>query len=363
MAGALGYNERKVSRDEATIILKANMDTDRDNCVKETFERYEKMNYRSKEVCFHMSVNPGPGEAMDDGMAIQFISELMDRLGYGAQPYVIYRHNDIEREHFHVLSTRINNRGHKVRDFWEHRNCQKTLRDICEKYGYTVGSREEAAQIVRSEDEFLCFNPGYGNVSQQMNAIFEECMSYHYTSRRQFDLISRDHGLRMRIAAGKMSFQGTDFEGKKCTVPYSEPQYLARYLDRMQECNSEKIPQEDLQRVSDTGKRLLPLSRSEYEFTKMMLSQNIHPVFDKDSSGKITGVTFIDHESRTAIGGSALGHEFTLADIQQAQRDQWESSSEHHSLNIGELLIAFGNNSKSKEKDPKYRKRKRGVHM
>lgn len=364
MAWALGYNERKVSRDEAAIVLAANMDTDRDKAVRETFERYERLNIRSRDVCFHMSVNPGPDEVMTDEQAKSFVKGLLDGLGYGNQPYVIYRHNDIEREHYHVLSIRVNDHGKKINDYREHRRCQNILKDLCEHYGYTVGSAKNASSLLL-DDDFLCFNPDYGNVLVQMNAIFEQCLQYHFTSRKHFDIIARDHGLRIRLAAGKMSLQGTDENGRKCTVPYSSPDYLSRYLDRMQESNEDKLSKDYLSGIAASCRELLPYSKTEESFVRMMLRRGIHPVFDKDMSGKITGVTYIDHESQKAFPGSSLGHGFTLADIQDVQAHQWEAQSQntHESLNVGEFLFAYQSGSRSKEKDPKYRKPKRGMHI
>lgn len=364
MAGAFGYNERKVSRDEATIVFSDNMLSDGRKAIRETFEWYERLNIRSRDVCFHMSVNPGPDEVMDDEQAKSFVKALLDGLGYGCQPYVIYRHNDIEREHFHVLCPRTNEHGRKINDYREHRKCQQILKDLCEQYGYRVGGVKESERL-SPDDEFMSFNPDYGNVLVQMNAIFEQCTAYHYTSRKLFDQIARDHGLKIRVSGGKMSLQGTDGSGRKCTVPYSKPEYLSMYLDRMQESTQAKLDKDYLGKVAESCKKLLPYSKSEESFTRMMLRRGIHPVFEKDSSGKITGFSIIDHENQTAFPGTSLGHEFCLADIQQAQDHQWarEEQSHHESVNIGEFLFAYGGNSRSKEKDPKYRKPKKGIHI
>jgi len=38
---------------------------------------------------------------------------LMKRMGYGHQPYFVYKHKDVERTHFHIVSTRIDVHTHK----------------------------------------------------------------------------------------------------------------------------------------------------------------------------------------------------------------------------------------------------------
>jgi hypothetical protein len=44
----------------------------------------------------------------------------MKHLGYGNQPYLVYKHADLERVHFHIVSTRIDcETGKKIKDNYE----------------------------------------------------------------------------------------------------------------------------------------------------------------------------------------------------------------------------------------------------
>ncbi|WP_289110539.1 relaxase/mobilization nuclease domain-containing protein, partial [uncultured Alistipes sp.] len=40
--------------------------------------------------------------------------EYMERMGYGDQPYIVFKHNDISREHLHLVSLRVDENGHKL---------------------------------------------------------------------------------------------------------------------------------------------------------------------------------------------------------------------------------------------------------
>ena len=105
-----------------------------------------------RNVTFHMSVNPGGKDRpMYDETAVQFIDELMDRLGYAKQPYRVYKHTDIEREHFHVVSTRCGQDGKKIPDSFERLVLRAALKELAPKYGFEVIlSDEEEEQEARN---------------------------------------------------------------------------------------------------------------------------------------------------------------------------------------------------------------------
>jgi hypothetical protein len=38
----------------------------------------------------------------------------MERMGYGEQPYIVFKHKDIDRQHLHIVSLRVDENGHKL---------------------------------------------------------------------------------------------------------------------------------------------------------------------------------------------------------------------------------------------------------
>ena len=90
MKSALDYNERKVANGEAEVIQTVNVDPDLGSFIK-TVRRYEKRNFSSKELSFHMSVNPAATEGLSDQKVKELISDIMEGLGFAKQPYAVYR--------------------------------------------------------------------------------------------------------------------------------------------------------------------------------------------------------------------------------------------------------------------------------
>ena len=126
---ALFYNEKKVEQHKAVFFKSGNTPTinpfagtkyDRLNILHEIEER----NSRVKKKGLHISVNPTVLDLVrmgEPGIRSE-IGNLMEQLGYGNQPYFVYKHADLDRVHFHIVSTRIDQQtGKKIRDNYEKR--------------------------------------------------------------------------------------------------------------------------------------------------------------------------------------------------------------------------------------------------
>ena len=59
------------------------------------------------------------------------IDKLMRHLGYGSQLCLVYRHADIDRVHFHIVSTRIDKHsGKRIKDNFEKEKVQKFINEL-----------------------------------------------------------------------------------------------------------------------------------------------------------------------------------------------------------------------------------------
>ena len=154
--GSIDYNEDKVLRGEATPVMHCNMPDDTYDAIEDYILKPEEnpaINGRAKNLGFHMTVCPGENDPIkgNEPLILGYIEEVMQRLGYDKQPYIVYRHNDIEREHYHIVGTRVKPDGHvvsKVNDRYVVRNAQ---RELAEKYGFVPGKGELTEELSVSE--------------------------------------------------------------------------------------------------------------------------------------------------------------------------------------------------------------------
>ena len=142
---ALFYNEKKVSQKKAFFFQSGNTSTvnpfagskqDRWNILKEIEER----NTRVKKKGLHISVNPTVSDLVklgDTGIRTE-IKNLMEHLGYGNQPFFVYKHADLDRMHFHIVSTRIDcETGKKIKDNYEKEKVKRFIQRLQQNYDLT----------------------------------------------------------------------------------------------------------------------------------------------------------------------------------------------------------------------------------
>jgi len=169
---ALFYNEKKVGQKKAFFFQSENTPTinpfagtkqDRLNILKEIEDR----NSRVKQKCLHISVNPTVSDLVkmgDAGIRTE-IRNLMEHMGYGNQPYFVYKHADLERTHFHIVSTRIDQQtGKKIRDNYEKEQAQRFIKSLEQKYDLTKESNREQAN--------LKFSAGSSNLKRNLESLF-----------------------------------------------------------------------------------------------------------------------------------------------------------------------------------------------
>ena len=334
---AMDYNERKVACGDAELLATANVRAC-DASIQDTFRFLENRNIRSRDISFHMSVNPSATDGMTEEKALGFIDDLMKGLGYENQPYAVYKHTDIDREHYHVVSVKVNEEGRKIKDYYDKRKAIELTRQLADKYGYRLGNGDGERAREQGIDTRR-FDPSIGRVVAQMEAIFKECCSYHFTSFQQFQMIMQSHGLSVTHRAGDEStilLQGLDKAGKACTAPVDERDtslsMYEMYEQRALQCYGKtSIRRRELDKVDSLASFCLPRSTSQKHFENMLRKQDIDIRIHRNSSGGIMGATFVDHATRSAFKCSELPS-FKLDSIRAADASLlWhESQPQHH---------------------------------
>ena len=137
----LRYNKEKVDRDEAEVLFWQKMlepfdkhgRLDVDACM-DSFWPYLEANRRTTNTIFHASLNLSPEDKLTDDQLRDIAQEYMDRMGYGNQPYIVFKHKDISREHLHIVSLRVDEQGRKIIDSHEYDRSMSVLRELERKY-------------------------------------------------------------------------------------------------------------------------------------------------------------------------------------------------------------------------------------
>ena len=185
---ALFYNERKVFQHKATFYHSRNTPEinpflgDK-NARHRIFKEIEDRNTRVQKKGLHISVNPTVGDLVrlgDVGIRTE-IDNLMKHLGYGSQPYMVYKHADLERVHFHIVSTRIDSEtGKKIKDNYEKEKTQRFIKGLEEKYQLTKDEPQERINFR--------FSNSSKNLKQNLENLFGQLNQMDFiTSKEMYD--------------------------------------------------------------------------------------------------------------------------------------------------------------------------------
>lgn len=226
----LDYNYNKVVAGTASIVSSHNLSSRSRAGVYGTFASLEHTGYPVKEVGFHMAVSPGPEDRCTEAQIIEAIYKTMYRLGYKDQPIIIFRHNDIERLHYHVVSSRISAvTGRKINNYNEGRKLYDYTLKIGPEYNFTVpdGSAERAAnKYARAATPIPGrFIPGK-SVYRQLRGIYNRALEYSCPTFSDLAAVLLRAGVRATLSGSpnepKVILQGLDAKGNPVSAPISE---------------------------------------------------------------------------------------------------------------------------------------------
>jgi len=117
VARSLRYNEQKVDRGTAECLTAANFLKDRERLTVEEklhcFERRMQLNERVS-TNLHITLNFDPRDNLSNERMRQIAKMYMDDIGFGRQPYLVYRHHDAGHPHCHIVSTHIRSDGSPI---------------------------------------------------------------------------------------------------------------------------------------------------------------------------------------------------------------------------------------------------------
>ena len=327
--GALRYNKEKVDKDEAEVLFWQKMlepfdkhgRMDVDACM-DSFWPYLEANCRTTNTVFHASLNPSPEDRLTDDQLRDIAQEYMERMGYGNQPYIVFKHKDIDRQHLHIVSLRVDEKGRKLPHDFEARRSAEITRDLEHKYNLHPAVK---GQEQRDTPDLRKVNYKAGNVKQQISSVIRSCLrNYNCSSYGEFRTLLELFNVSVEERTGTIEGRnyagivygamtddgygtGTPFKSSKIgkDVGYDALQtYYAKSKERL------KAPGA-LDHLRHTVKDAMSPHNTRDEFRQQLKADGIDAVFRINPVGRIYGVTFIDHNAGIVANGSVLGKEFS----------------------------------------------------
>lgn len=139
----LYYNEKKTRNKAAQCIYAGNFIKEAaDLSAKEkrrSFAGRRELNQRFDGYGVSLVLEFTPGKHLDNDSLIDIAWDFMKEIGFGHQPYLVYRHDDTLCQHLHIVTTNITAQGKKISDKKiAIRVIQPARKAIINKYGLDV---------------------------------------------------------------------------------------------------------------------------------------------------------------------------------------------------------------------------------
>jgi hypothetical protein len=324
--GALSYNQEKVDVGEAKVLCSSKVLLPMDKsltlafCMR-SFENHLPKDIKTEKPVVHISLNPHPDDKLSDEQLSTIAQEYLDKMGYGNQPFVVYKHEDIDRRHIHIVSLRVDENGKKVNDKFEFRRSKEITRGLEQKYGLHPAnkqSRFETPQLPKVDYK-------NGNIKKQIANLTKELAgSYRFQSIGEYKTLLSLYNIGLEEVKGEFEgkphhgivYFALDKKGRKKGLPVKASligkQVGAENLKKRCGYNTQNIKKNKLTEASrPIIESALATSKTREQFIQQLQKQGIDVVFRENKNGRIYGVTFIDHNQHTALNGSRYGKAFS----------------------------------------------------
>ena len=319
--GALCYNGEKVNKENGRILGSNKIIIPVDGRadigqMAENFRLFMPKMGKTKKPVLHISLNPHPDDRLSDQDFEILAREYLEKLGFGEQPYVIYKHMDIDRHHIHIVTVNVNEEGKRLNQDFLYRRSKKITTELEEKYNLHKAQREKI-----SPDTPITKIDPTGDIKRQVaNTVKMVGMRYKFQSMGEYNAILGLYNVRCDTADGRVNgreyhglvYFATDDNGNTIATPLKASR-LGKFASRTAidgrfERAKEKI---DVMPTKLKVADALGQSSGKDDFVTKLKERNIDVVFRYTDEGRIYGVTFVDHDTMTALNGSRLGKEFS----------------------------------------------------
>ncbi|REC79493.1 relaxase [Chryseobacterium elymi] len=320
--GVINYNFQKVASENGQILGLNNMPESLNGTysvsyLMKCFDPYLTANHKTEKTIRHISLNPDPSDYLNDEKLVAIANEYMTKMEFEKQPYIIFKHTDIERTHIHIVTTCVRSDGRKIQDYNDHKRSMAICRNIEKEYGLLPATEK----LTKDELNFRPVKYNKGNIKSQISAVVRYLpQHYQFQTFGGFNALLSLFNITAEEVKGEIQGQpknglvyfALDEKGNKASNPFKASlfgkkagiEFLHSHFDESK-IAMKSSPAKSI--LKNTCESVLALTSSEAEFKKQLAKQGINIVVRRNDEGRIYGVTFIDHESHSVWNGSQLG--------------------------------------------------------
>lgn len=325
--GALAYNNLKVEKEKGQILF-ANKIIETTNGaytvaqLTQSFEPYLIANRNTKKHTLHISLNPDPKDQVSDDKFREIAQEYMQEMGYGEQPFLVFKHTDIDRSHIHIVSICVNENGRKISDKFEKMRSMNLCRELERKHGLIPATDKERKQ---TDKIFRTVNYKLGDVKSQIASVIRHLPNYYkFQTVGEYNALLSLFNITTEKVEGELHgkvqrgllYIPLNEKGERAGHPFKASLFgknagLTALEVHFSKCKETLKNTPTKQTLQSAVTMALQSTNNEHDFKKHLSEQGINVVVRRNDTGRIYGITFIDHNSRSVWNGSRLEKELS----------------------------------------------------
>lgn len=319
--GALAYNGEKINEARGRILGSNKVVIPPDGHARiaqmvEDFKSFMPRMGRTKKPVLHISLNPHPEDRLTDQDFEILAREYLDKLGFGDQPFVIYKHEDIDRHHIHIVTVNVNEQGKRLNQAFLFRRSKAITNELEQKYNLHKAQREK----VSPDTPIKKLDPS-GDIKRQVqNTVKLVSMRYKFQTLGEYNAILSLYNIRCEPTDGRVNgreYHGLVYfamndNGNTVSTPFKASR-LGKFASRAAveghfERSKESVQIRATKRIVAS---VMAQSSGHDDFITRLKDNGIDLVLRYNEDGRIYGATFVDHNTHTVLNGSRLGKEFS----------------------------------------------------
>ena len=325
--GALAYNGEKVNEGVAKILETNKVFSPADGthdisaCMQD-FMAYMPSHVLTKKPVIHISLNPHPDDRLSDEQFSDIAREYLEKMGYGNQPFVVYKHEDIDRHHLHIVTLAVDERGKKINDGNNFYTSTRILKELEQKYGLIPAQMRKVKEVFRLKK--VCYGDGENLKKQLASVIRPAAKFYHCPSFKEYQALLSTYNICVEEVKGDVNgktymgllYFATDDKGNKVGKVFKSSLFGKsvgyEVLQNRFKISKEKMKEKHLaSKTKAVVAGALKRSATREDFRGNLHRRGVDVLFRENEEGRLYGITFIDHNNGCVVNGSRLGKELS----------------------------------------------------
>ena len=325
--GALAYNGEKVNEGVAKILETNKVFSPADGthdisaCMQD-FMAYMPSHVLTKKPVIHISLNPHPDDSLTDEQFSAIAWEYIEKMGYANQPFIVYKHEDIDRHHLHIVTLAVDERGKKINDGNNFYTSTRILKELEQKYGLIPAQMRKEKEVFRLQK--VCYGDGENLKKQLVSVIRPAAKFYHCPSFKEYRALLSTYNICVEEVKGEIrgkTYMGllyfaTDDKGNKVGKVFKSSLFGKSVgyeaLQNRFKASKEKVKEKGLAPKSKAVVAgALRRSTTKEDFRDNLYRKGIDVLFRENEQGRLYGITFIDQNNGCVVNGSRLGKELS----------------------------------------------------